>query len=358
MTAATDVTAPGAPGGAADRPAGVARTNTVRTLGLVVLSGFLCLFVVASIAWGSTSIPFSTVLDALFAYSGSNEHIIVRELRLPRTLLGVLVGAALGAAGALMQALTRNPLADPGILGVNAGAGFFVVMSIWVLGLSVGDPTQYLAFSFVGAALAALVVYGLGSLGRGGATPVRLALAGVAVGAVLGGITRGVTLMRPRIFDQFRHWSAGSLVARQMDVIAQVAPFIVTGLVVSLCLGRALNTLALGEDTARALGAHVGWTRAGGVVAITLLCGAATAAAGPIGFVGLVIPHFARRCCGPDNRWVLPYSMVLGAMLVLCADIVGRVIVRPAELQVGLVTAVVGAPVLIVLARHSRLTKL
>lgn len=337
---------------------GLARTNARRVMVLMWLLFVLAVVALASIARGSTSIPLGTVLRALVGFDGSNEHIIVRELRLPRTLLGLVVGAALGVAGALIQALTRNPLADPGILGVNAGASFFVVLSISVFGFGLGDPASYVWFAFLGAAAAALVVYGLGSIGRGGATPVRLALAGVAVGAVLGGFTTGMTLLNARVFDQYRYWTVGSLAGRRMDVIVQTAPFMVVGLVVALCLGRALNTLALGEDTARALGARVGWTRAAGVVAVTLLCGGATAAVGPVGFVGLVVPHFARRFCGPDQRWVLAYSLVLAPMLLLSADIAGRLVVRPAELQVGLVTAFVGAPVLIVLVRRSRLAKL
>lgn len=357
-------TAPASPdpgsaaGSGQSAPAVSAGRQTVRITGLLVALGVLALIMLASVAVGSKAIPLPTVLDALFHDNGSTAHVIVWDLRLPRTLLGLAVGVGLGLAGALMQALTRNPLADPGILGVNAGAAAAVVFAIGVLGLS--NMLAYVWFAFLGAAVASVAVYLLGSRGRSGATPVRLALAGTAVGAALAAFTKGLVLLDSQTFDKFRFWAVGSLGGREStgQVLAQVAPFFVVGAIVALLLGRSLNAIALGDEMGRALGAHIGRTRWLGALAITLLCGAATAAAGPIGFVGLTVPHVARTITGPDQRWVLPYSMVLAPILLLGSDILGRVVVRPGELEVGIVTAIVGAPVFIALVRRKRVAQL
>ncbi len=271
-------------------------------------------------------------------------------------MLGVVVGAALGLAGALMQALTRNPLADPGLLGVNAGASAAVVTAIGFFGVT--SLTGYVWFAFVGAAVISLAVYLLGATGRSGATPVRLALAGTAIGAALTAYISAITLTNTEVFDRFRFWAVGSLAGREADVVNQVLPFLVAGLLVGLALARPLNALALGEDTGKALGAHIGRTRILGALAITLLCGAATAAVGPIGFIGLTIPHVARAITGPDQRWVLPYSVVLAPILLLGSDIIGRIVVPPSELEVGIVTAAVGAPFFIYLVRRRRIAQL
>jgi iron complex transport system permease protein len=292
----------------------------------------------------------------LFDFNGSTDHIVIRDLRLPRTMLGVAVGAALGLAGALMQALTRNPLADPGLLGVNAGASAAVVVAIGFFG--VRSLTGYVWFAFVGAAAISGAVYLLGATGRSGATPVRLALAGTAIGAALTAFISAVTLTNTEVFDRFRFWAVGSLAGREADVVTQVLPFLVAGLLLGLALARPLNAIALGEDTGKALGAHLGRTRILGAVAITLLCGAATAAVGPIGFIGLTIPHVARAITGPDQRWVLPYSVVLAPILLLGSDIIGRIVVPPSELEVGIVTAAVGAPFFIYLVRRRRIAQL
>jgi iron complex transport system permease protein len=281
---------------------------------------------------------------------------VVRELRVPRTILGIAVGAALGLAGALMQALTRNPLADPGILGVNAGAAAAVVFAIGVLGLT--SLQAYVWFAFVGAAVTAVVVYALGAMGRAGATPVRLALAGTAVSAAFSAFTSAVVLLDTTTFDAFRFWSVGALADRGTYVLKSVSPFLIVGVLLALALSRSLNAIALGDDTGRALGAHIGRTRALGALAVTLLCGAATAAVGPIGFVGLTVPHIARAITGPDQRWVLPYSLVLAPILLLSSDIIGRVVMKPGELQVGIVTAFVGAPAFIALVRRRRIAAL
>lgn len=329
---------------------GLAHTDARRAAGLVVVIGVLAALCLASVAVGTEYIPLGSVWHGLFYSDGSTDSVIVRELRLPRTVLGLVVGSALGVAGALIQAMTRNPLADPGILGVNAGAAFFVAIAVGVLGFTGID--SYIWFAFAGAVLAAVAVYALGSMGRAGATPIRLTLSGIALGAVLGGITSGMLLLDPDAFDRMRFWSAGSLAGRGLDIVTATGPFIASGLLLAALVARPLNAIALGDDLAQSLGARVIRTRVIGVVAVTLLAGAATAAAGPIGFVGLMIPHMVRWFVGPDQRWILIYTVFAAPGLLLLSDILGRIVIRPGELQVGIVTAFVGAPVLIVLVRR------
>lgn len=339
-----------------ERQPGLAHTNAARLAWLCVAMGALVMVAIASIALGSKHIPVATVFDALFAYDDSNDHAIIQTLRVPRTILGLAVGMALGISGALIQALTRNPLADPGILGVNAGSAFFVVVAVGVLGVS--SIQGYIWFAFLGASLTTLAVYAIGSAGRAGATPVRLTLAGVALGAVLGGLSSGIALLDPSTFDRLRQWGAGSLVAPGYETLLTVLPFLGIGLGIAMLMARPLNAIALGEDLAAALGADVMRTRAFVVVATTLLAGGSTAAAGPIGFVGLMVPHVARWIVGPDQRWIFAYTLVLAPILLLSADIVGRLVMRPGELQVGIVTAFIGAPVLILLARRRKVSGL
>jgi iron complex transport system permease protein len=287
---------------------------------------------------------------------GSQSAVIIHEYRIPRTLLGVIVGIALGLSGALMQALTRNPLADPGLLGVSLGASTGVVVAIAFLG--VGTALGYVWFAFVGAAVASVGVYVLGSSGRNVATPDRLVVAGAAVTAVLYAFNSAVLLLNPRAFDQFRFWTVGALAGRGMDIVLIVLPFVAVGLLLALGLAPALNALAMGEETGRALGVNINRTRLLGALGVVLLCGAATAAAGPIGFVGLVVPHVARFVVGVDQRWVLAYSMLLAPVLLIGADVLGRVLGAPGEVQVGIVTAFVGAPVFLALCRRRKLTML
>ncbi|WP_069853610.1 FecCD family ABC transporter permease [Actinoalloteichus hymeniacidonis] len=330
--------------------------------GLVGLVVLLVAAAVAGLAVGTKPIPPAVVLDAFF-HNGfwtfdpsDSDHLVVRELRLPRTLLGVLAGAALGVAGTLMQGVTRNPLADPGILGVNAGAAFFVVIAISVLGVT--TLTGYVWFGFAGAAASVVVIYGVAAVGRGGATPVKLALAGAAMSAALLSLTTAVLITDGGTFDRFRFWQVGALAGRGMDVVVQALPFVLVGLVVALFFGRLLNALSLGDDLARSLGRRVQRDRLIVLSVVVLLCGVATAAAGPIGFVGLAVPHIARLITGPDYRWVLAYSALLAPILLLVADILGRVVTHPGELQVGIVTAVLGAPVFIALIRRRSLPEL
>ncbi|MFC7307006.1 FecCD family ABC transporter permease [Streptomyces monticola] len=332
-----------------------ARGRTVtRAAGLLIAVGVLALVVVASIAVGAKQIPVGDVWHGLFDNTGTDNDVVISDLRLPRTLLGLLAGSALGVAGAVLQALTRNPLADPGLLGINAGASAAVVSAISFLGVT--SLTGYVWFAFLGAAAVSVLVYALG--GVRSATPVRLALAGTAVTAALTGYVNAVMLMDNAALGKVRFWTAGSLASASMPTIQQVLPFIAVGLLLALGLGRPLNAMAMGDDTARALGARVNRTRVLAMTAATLLCGAATAACGPIVFVGLMVPHMVRAFTGPDQRWILPYAAVLSPVLLLGADVVGRVVARPAELQVGIVTALIGGPLFIYLVRRRRMAQL
>ncbi|MGH3872888.1 MAG: FecCD family ABC transporter permease [Pseudonocardiaceae bacterium] len=327
-----------------------------RVLVVAVLLALLAVVALASLAVGAKPIPIGQVWDAIWAPTGSDNDLVVRSLRAPRTILGIGVGIALGLAGALMQGHTRNPLADPGLLGVEAGAAFFVVVGIYALGVT--SLFSYVWFAFAGAGVASVIVFVLGSLGRGGPTPVTLALAGVAVSALLGALTSALLLADLATLDAFRFWAVGSLAGRDAAIAVQVAPFLLAGLLLAVLNAPGLNLLALGEDVAYALGQRVAVTRWTGLVAITLLTGSAVAACGPIGFVGLVVPHVARALTGPDHRWLLPAAGLAGAVLLLSADVLGRVVVRPGELQVGIVLALVGAPFFVVLVRRRRLVSL
>jgi iron complex transport system permease protein len=332
------------------------RVHVSRPVGLLLAVALLVLAILLSLAIGAQGIAPDDVVRVLLHDDGSEQAAIVRELRIPRTVVAIAVGASLGLAGALMQAITRNPLADPGLLGIDAGASAAIVLAIALL--SITDPAGYVWFAFVGAGITSVAVYALGSLGRGGATPVRLALAGTAILAALTALIEAVTLLDPEVFERYRFWSVGSVAGRGFDVLLPIAPFLIVGGLIALALARPLNAIALGDDAGRALGAHVGRTRALTAVAVVLLCGGSTAVAGPIAFVGLTIPHVARAITGPDLRWVLPYSLVLGAILLLVSDVVGRVVLRPGELQVGIVTALLGAPVFIALVRRRRIPQL
>ncbi|WP_411080098.1 FecCD family ABC transporter permease [Streptomyces sp. cmx-18-6] len=327
-------------------------------LGLGLLSALAALVVVALLSvWvGSRGISFNDTWRVLWSPDGSETSVIIHQYRIPRTVLGLLVGMALGLSGALMQALTRNPLADPGLLGVSLGASTGVVVAMGILGI--GSVLGYVWFALLGAALASVLVYVLGSSGRKVATPDRLVVAGAAVTAVLYAFNSAVLLLNPRAFDQFRFWTVGALAGRRMDVVLAVLPFVVVGVAVALVLAPPLNALALGDQTGRALGVNVNRTRLLGAAAVMLLCGAATAAAGPIGFVGLVVPHVARFVVGPDQRWVMAYSMLLAPVLLIGADVLGRVLGAPGEIQVGIVTAFVGAPLFIALCRRRKLAML
>ncbi|MEU6357088.1 iron chelate uptake ABC transporter family permease subunit [Streptomyces sp. NPDC047072] len=334
---------------------GTPRSRTsLRSAGLLLGVAVLVAGVALSLAVGTKQIPLDQVWSALVSPSGTENDAIVRDLRLPRTLIGVAVGAALGLAGAVMQTLTRNPLADPGLLGVNAGASAAVVTAIGVLGIT--SFSGYLWFALAGAALAAVAVNALG--GGRYATPVRLALAGTAVNAALFGYINGLQLWNLSTLDAMRHWSVGTLAKRDIALLLTVLPLLVAGALLALGLARPLGAIALGDDHARALGTRVRLARSLAVVAVTLLCGAATAVCGPIGFVGLMVPHAARAFCGPDPRWLLPYCALYAPVLLLVSDVVGRVVVPPSEIEVGTVTAFLGGLLFIHLVRRRKVAQL
>jgi iron complex transport system permease protein len=324
-------------------------------LGLVALLGLLALAAMLSLAVGSRNIPFGTVVEVLLDDDGSDAATIVHGLRVPRTVLCLAVGICLGISGALMQGHTRNPLAEPGLLGVSAGAAFAVVVGIYVFGVE--DLAGYGWFSLAGAGIAAVAVFAIGST-RGGPDPVSLVLAGAAVSALLSAGTQAVVLHDLDTLDSYRFWVVGSAAGRQLDVFWQVLPFMLVGLLLAAMSAPALNLLQLGDDVARSLGVNPWLHKAMGIAAVMLLAGAATAACGPIVFLGLVVPHVARHFSGLDYRWLIPYAGLVGAILLLVADVVGRVVVRPGELQVGIVTALVGGPIFMVLVRRMRLVRL
>ncbi len=313
----------------------------------------LALVALASIAIGAKELSTGQVWHGLFQDTGTYGDVVVGE-RISRTLLGLLAGAALGLAGAVLQALTRNPLADPGLLGINAGASAAVVTAITFFGVT--SLSGYVWFAFAGAAAVGALVWFLG--GSRGATPVRLALAGTAISAALYGYLQAIMIMDNAALSKMRFWTVGSLASATDGTITQVLPFLVVGTVVALLLARPLNAMAMGDDTARALGANLNRTRALSMAAATVLCGAATAACGPIVFVGLMVPHVVRSFTGPDLRWILPYATLLSPVLLLGADVIGRMVARPAELQVGIVTAILGGPVFIFLVRRRRTAQL
>ncbi|MFB7711147.1 FecCD family ABC transporter permease [Streptomyces sp. NPDC056105] len=337
----------------ADTAAAPPNRRAIRAVGLLGAVVVLLLLLVVSIAIGAKPLSVDQVWHGLFDDTGTFSDVVVGE-RLARTLLGLLAGVALGLSGAVLQALTRNPLADPGLLGINMGASAAVVTAVSFFGVT--SLTGYVWFAFLGAAAVGVLVYVLG--GTRSATPVRLALAGTAISAALYGYLQAVMIMDNAALGKMRFWTVGSLVSADMPTIRQVLPFIAVGSVLALGLARPLNAMAMGDDTARALGANLNRTRALSMAAATLLCGAATAACGPIVFVGLMVPHVVRSFTGPDLRWILPFSAVLSPVLLLGADVVGRLVARPAEVQVGIVTAIIGGPVFIYLVRRRKVTQL
>lgn len=322
---------------------------------MILLLVLLVVVCALSIAIGSRVIPLSDVWHALWADNvpGAPDAVgIVHSLRLPRTVLGLVVGLAIGAAGALTQGHTRNPLADPGILGVNAGAACAVVAGVYLLGIT--TPIQYMGFGLFGAVIAASLVFFLASVGKG-ASPLTLILAGTGLSAMLTAITSAIVLIDTASLDAWRFWQVGSTAGRGWDVITATLPFVIAGLVLAVASGFFLNVLSLGDEMTKALGSRILQVRIVGIVAITLLVGASTAACGPIVFLGLVAPHVARFFTGPDYRWVVPYSALIGAVALVACDVLGRMIARPGEIQAGIVLAAVGAPFFIALVRAKKL---
>jgi iron complex transport system permease protein len=308
----------------------------------------LLIAIAVGLTVGTKLVGFDTVIASITGFDGSDLQLVVRESRIPRTVFGLVVGLALGAAGAVMQGLTRNALADPGILGVNAGASVAVALAVAALGIR--DFPHLMLFALVGALVATIGVVLLGAVGGG--SPVTLVLAGVALAAVLGGITTALVLLNPTSFLQMRSWESGALAGRDLSILAIAGPTIGLGLVLALAITRGLDVLALGDDTAAALGVRIGPLRTGAVAAVTLLAGTATAVAGPVAFLGLAAPHIARGIVGSSQKAIVPLAAVIGAIVVVLGDVVGRVIIAPQEVPVGIVMAFVAAPFLIWLGRR------
>ncbi|GAA4694984.1 FecCD family ABC transporter permease [Streptomyces youssoufiensis] len=310
----------------------------------------LLLAMLLSLAIGSRQIAPSAVFDALLHGGGSDAAEVVRSMRLPRTVVGVMVGAALAMAGAVMQGITRNPIADPGILGISQGASVAVVLAIAYA--SVHTLTGYVWFAFAGAGVAAVLVYAIAARGRGGATPVKLALAGAAINALLVSVTMAVLTTKAAALDEFRFWQVGSLSGRDAEVAAQIWPFLLVGVVLVASVARGLDALALGEDVARGLGQNVATVRIVGGLGAAVLTGVGVAAAGPIAFVGLAVPHIARAIVGTDHRWVLPMAALIGPVMLLVSDTLGRIIFPPSEVPAGVMTSLIGVPFLVALVRR------
>ncbi|MGY1814843.1 FecCD family ABC transporter permease [Blastococcus sp. SYSU D00820] len=343
-------TTPTTPGAAPAR-----RPGSLRFAWLLVVVAVLVLLVVASVAIGSRNVGWSDILAALGGSSDGIDEAAVTK-RIPRTVLAVLVGAALGLSGAVMQGVTRNPLADPGVLGINMGASLAVVAGIAWFGLF--SATSRIWTAIAGAALAAVFVYAVGSLGRGGATPLKLALAGAATSAALTSFVTAIALPRGDISESVQSWQVGGVGGATFANITPVLPFLLAGLAISLLSARSLNSLALGDELAAGLGERVALARGLAAAGSVLLCGAATAVAGPIWFVGLIVPHLCRLLVGVDHRWLLPFSALAGACLLTASDVLGRILARPEELDVGIVTALIGAPVFIAIVRRQKVREL
>ncbi|HYH13535.1 MAG TPA: iron ABC transporter permease [Thermomicrobiales bacterium] len=336
----------------AERETGRLRRPT-RAAGLVILLAVAAFVALLSLRFGSLTISTRDAWNGIFDYHADvYQQTIVRELRLPRTVIALCVGGALAVAGTVMQGVTRNPLAGPSILGVSQGASLAVAVSVTYLGMR--TPGQYIWMAFLGALGASALVFAVGSAGKGGASPVKLALAGVVISALLSAWTSTLLLLNEDTLDTVRFWLAGSVAGRDLDILWTVSPFLIGGVVACIFLGHQLNVLSMGEDNARSLGMNTTRTRLIASVFVILITGAAVSVAGPIGFVGLATPHIARAVVGADYRWILPYSFAIGAILLTAADVAGRLVTRPAELQVGIITALVGAPFLVYLARSTR----
>jgi len=345
-------------GSTIERPPAAARLRrsaAVRLAWLAAVAAALLLLCAASVAFGNRIVSLDELLAGLGGdASGFGQAAVIQ--RVPRTVLSVIVGAALALAGVAMQAVTRNPLADPGILGISGGAALAVVSGIAFLGLA--NPTAQIALAIAGAAVAAVFVYFVGSLGGGGATPLKLALAGAATAAAFASLVSAILLPRVDVMTTFRFWQIGGTGGATWDRIGLLIPFVVVGAIICLVTARGLNSLALGDDVATGLGEHVLRTRLVAWVGAVVLCGAATAVAGPIAFVGLVVPHLCRLLVGTDHRWLLPFSALAGAGLLVAADVLGRVVARPDEIEVGIITAVVGAPFFIWVVRRQKVREL
>ena len=323
---------------------------------IILCLALLSIMAIFSISLGAKSIAFTKVIDVLLGNAPDSLEATIILQRIPRTVFGILAGGALGISGALMQSITRNPIADPSILGVNTGASLFVVAGIAFFNITVAY--QYIWLAIIGAGVTAVFVYSVASMGKDGATPLKLALSGSAVSIVLGSLVSTIMLPNNRVMEAFRFWQVGSIGSATWENIMLISPFLIVGFIISMFISGYLNNLALGDEAATALGTNVVMTRTIGALASVLLCGATTALAGPIGFVGLIIPHIIRLIFGSEMSKMLPLSFLGSAILMLVSDIIGRIISLPGETEVGIVTAVLGAPVFILAIRKGRVKSL
>jgi iron complex transport system permease protein len=325
------------------------KNNTQKIIGLFVTLILLLLLMCVSIVYGYTDTTWQVALDAFKSNNGSNEYLVITTVRFPRALIAVAVGSSLAIAGVLMQTLTKNPLASPDIFGVNAGAGFAVVIGITIFSMGNLQAISWLAF--IGAAVAAIGVYTIGSVGREGLTPIKLTLAGAAIAAMFSSFTQGLLVIDEAALEEVLFWLAGSVQGRKLEILTSVLPYLIIGWIGAIFIASKMNVLSMGEDVAKGLGLHSGSLKIGMAIFIILLSGGSVAIAGPIGFIGIVIPHMTRAIVGIDHRWVIPFSGLLGGVLLLLSDILARYIIMPQEVPVGVVTAIIGTPFFIYIAR-------
>lgn len=326
------------------------KSTSIKWVGLIVAFVLMLLLICASIIYGYTNTSWQTAIDSFTNYNGSNVHIIIQTVRLPRALIAVAVGASLAISGALMQTLTKNPLASPGIFGINAGAGFAVVVAVSLF--SIADLQAFSWLGFLGAAVAAISVYAVGSFGREGLTPMKLTLAGAAMAAMFSSFTQGLLAINDAALEQVLFWLAGSVQGRKLETLLNVLPYLCIGWIGAILIAGKMNVLSMGEDVAKGLGLNTGLLKIAVGIIVILLAGGSVAIAGPIGFIGIVVPHLTRSVIGIDHRWVIPLSGVLGAILLLAADIIARYVLMPQELPVGVMTAIIGTPFFIYIARR------
>ncbi|MEK4538815.1 iron ABC transporter permease [Peribacillus sp. FSL K6-1552] len=312
---------------------------------IVLLLFLLC----SSIVYGYTNTTWQMAIDAFTHFNGSNEHIVIQSVRFPRALIASAVGASLAISGVLMQTLTKNPLASPDIFGVNAGAGLAVVTGVTIFGIS--NLQVFTWLSFIGAAIAAVSIYMIGSMGRGGLTPMKLTLAGAAMTAMVSSLTQGLLVSNEALLEQVLFWLAGSVSGRSLDNLTAVFPYLAVGWVLALITSGKMNVLSMGEDVAKGLGLNIVFLKIVLGLVVILLAGGSVAVAGPIGFIGIVVPHLTRFIVGIDHRWLIPFAGLLGAVLLLAADIISRYILMPQEVPVGVMTAIIGTPFFIYIAR-------
>ncbi|MGN7456608.1 FecCD family ABC transporter permease [Paenibacillus pasadenensis] len=327
----------------------------MRVAGIILFMALLAFAVLCSIAFGTADIPLDHVIDSFTRYSGTQEDLIIRTARVPRALIAAAVGASLAVAGALMQVITRNPIASPSTFGVNAGAAFFAVLGAGLLGLESMQAQTGMALA--GAAVSGLIVFVLGSVGKDGMTPVKITLAGASMAAFFASVTQGYMLSSGKMFDQVLVWLVGSVAGRELDSLTAVLPYMGAGMLLALLLSRHLGVLSMGDDIASSLGQNTAWMKGAAALSVILLAGASVAAAGPVAFVGIIVPHIVRRIAGSDYRWIIPYCAVIGALLLVTADLGSRYIAMPKEVPVGVMTAVIGVPFFVYIARSGRVSR-